>query len=159
MIMEIRPYKESDYIEIADLFHSAVHSIDSALYSQEEIEAWAPTPLNYQFWKARLLVKKPFLAIKDSIIVGFVELEIDGHIDCLYVHPDFQSKGVGKALVNKVLKVANERGVKRLYVEASKVAKPLFEQFGFELLQTNRVSLNGQILINYSMSLSEIPRK
>jgi putative acetyltransferase len=83
--MEIRNYRCSDYVEIADLFHDSIHAIPASIYSEEELEAWSPTPPDYDHWKERLARKQPFLAVKDKIIVGFIELESDGHIDCLYV--------------------------------------------------------------------------
>jgi putative acetyltransferase len=155
--MEIRPYQESDYVEIADLFHTSVHSIDRTIYSEEELEAWAPTPPNYEFWKARLAEKKPFVAVKSNTIVGFIELESNGHIDCLYVHKGFQGLGIASSLLKHVMQVANDKGINKLHVEASKVAMPLFKKYGFELLKTNTVNLRGQSLTNYCMSSSSKP--
>jgi putative acetyltransferase len=150
--MEIRPYQDFDYVEIADLFHNAVHSIDNGVYSKEELEAWAPTPTDYVFWKERLDIKKPFVALEGNIVVGFIELESNGHIDCLYVHKDHQGLGIATELMQYLIKEANLRGISKLHVEASKVAKPLFEKHGFNLQKTNIVKLREQILTNYSMS-------
>ncbi len=83
--MNIRPYQESDAMELANLFHDSVHAIAPEIYSNEEKEAWVPTPPEYTDWKLRLTKKQPFVAIKQNVIVGFIELEDDGHIDCLYI--------------------------------------------------------------------------
>ena len=155
--MEIRPYQDSDHAEIADLFHDSIHAIDRSIYSEEELEAWAPTPPDYDFWKKRLSAKKPFLAINSNAIVGFIELENDGHIDCLYVHKDYQGLGVASELLQYLKQTAHDRGINELYVEASKVAMPLFKKHGFELLKTNRVNLRGQSLTNYRMASSAQP--
>lgn len=155
--MEIRPYQDSDSVEITDLFHHSVHSIDKAIYSNEELEAWAPTPPDYDFWKKRLATKKPFVALEGNIVVGFIELENDGHIDCLYVHKDHQGLGIASKLLQYLISVANDRGIDKLHVEASKVAMPLFEKYDFNLQKTNTVKLRGQILTNYCMSSSSQP--
>ncbi len=155
--MEIRPYQESDCFEIADLFHDSVHAIDHSLYSKEQLEAWAPTPPDYEFWNNRLRVKKPFVAIIDNTIVGFIELEGDGHIDCLYVHKDYQGAGVASRLLEHLQAVARERGIRQLQVEASKVAMPLFKKYGFKLQSSNTVALRGQSLTNYCMSAIALP--
>ncbi len=57
--MRIRPYQSSDAREIADLYHNAVHAIDGAYYSREQVEAWAPTPPDYVHWQRRLDQKQP----------------------------------------------------------------------------------------------------
>lgn len=155
--MEIRSYQDSDYVEIADLFHDSIHAIDKSIYSKEELEAWAPTPPDYNFWRERLAVKKPFVAIKGNVIVGFIELEGDGHIDCLYIHKNYQGLGIASKLLQHLMKNAHDRGINKLHVEASKVAMPLFKKYGFKLLKTNTVNLRGQSLTNYCMSSSTKP--
>ncbi|MFA9394563.1 MAG: GNAT family N-acetyltransferase [Halodesulfovibrio sp.] len=151
--MNIRSYKESDAMELANLFHDSVHAISTKVYSEEEKEAWAPTPSDYSAWKSRLVKKQPFVACKKNVIVGFIELEEDGHIDCLYVHKDYQGLGIGSRLLEHLVQKAHDSGIASLYVEASKVAVPLFEKFDFRYKSTNKKSLRGQILINYHMTL------
>ena len=149
--MKIVNYSPLRAVEIADLFHRCIHSIDTSAYSTGQQEAWAPTPPDYQRWTARLLVKKPYLAIIDNKVAGFIELESDGHIDCMYTSADFQRRGVATALFNHILVLARNSGNKQLYVEASIIAKPLFEKLGFSVLKENKVQLNQQTLINYKM--------
>ena len=156
--MQIRDYQNSDYVEIADLFHDSVHAISTSFYSRDELEAWAPTPTDYNFWQERLSVKKPFVALKDEKIVGFIELEADGHIDCLYVHKNYQGEGIASKLLQHIQDIALTQGIHKLHVEASKVAKPLFEKHGFALQRTNTVNLRGQSLINYIMLLNIKPQ-
>jgi putative acetyltransferase len=90
--MIIRPFKTTDAKDIADLFHGAVHSISPSIYSTEQLEAWAPTPPDYSMWAKRVERTQPFVATIGDIIVGFIELEADGHIDCLYVHRDYRER-------------------------------------------------------------------
>lgn len=154
----IRNYTPNDAREITNLFYASVHSVAPDFYSLEQKEAWAPTPPNYESWQERLAIKKPFIAVKKNLngqdtIAGFIELEDDGHIDCLYVHPEHQHQGIATALLVHLITVARERGINGLFVGASMVAKPLFEKYGFKETRINEVSLRGQVLINYSMTL------
>lgn len=151
--MEIRDYRPTDFREITDLFHKTVHSISTSIYSKEALEAWAPSPPNYEQWKTRLIIKKPFVAIKGDEIIGFIELESDGHIDCLYVHYDYQGQGVANELFNHLMKKAIEQKLTNLYVEASMLAVPLFRKKGFEVLRMNEIERGGVTLVNYSMSM------
>ena len=151
--MKIKNYNARYSKEITDLFCSAVHAIDSNLYSPEQKDAWAPRPPDYQFWQQRLEAKKPILAMVDGRVAGFIELESDGHIDCLYVHPDSQKLGYGTKLLDHVILLAKESGCIRLYVEASEVALPLFKKMGFLMVQENILEWRGVKLINYTMAL------
>ncbi len=158
--MQIRAYRQIDTDQIADLFHGAVHSISRVLYDSAQKEAWAPTPPDYVEWQARLSEKKPLVAVQNNRVVGFLELEKgenkgsnQGHIDCFYVHKDHQGEGVGKALLMTAIKRARELKYAAIIVEASKVARPVFEMAGFRYKRANKVALRGQILENYSMML------
>jgi putative acetyltransferase len=154
--MKIRNYRMEDSDEIADLFHGAVHSLVDENYSAEELEAWAPTPPDYEHWRERLSIKKPYVAERDGRIVGFIELEPDGHIDCFYTHKDFQRRGVGSELYEHLSREADVLGIQNFHVEASEVAKPFFLREGFVLERTNRLERGGQILTNYTMKLRRV---
>ncbi len=149
--MEIRDYRNSDADEIADLFHGSVHALASDGYTSDELEAWAPTPPDYSHWRSRLEVKQPYVACRDGMIVGFIELEDDGHIDCFYTHGDFQRQGVGRALYAHMLREARRRGIRDFHVEASAIARPFFEKTGWRFVRENRIERRGQILTNFSM--------
>ncbi|HIF94684.1 MAG TPA: GNAT family N-acetyltransferase [Myxococcales bacterium] len=151
--MLIRDYDPEDANEVADLFHDSVHGIDSPTLSPAQLEAWAPTPPDYPAWRTRLTIKMPYLACSDGKIIGFIELEADGHIDCFYTHADHQRQGVGAALYAHLLAQAGVREIVDLYVEASEIARPFFEKSGFALGKRNRIERGGEILTNYSMTL------
>ena len=152
--MLIRDYQIEDADEIADLFHDSVHGIVSPTLSAAQLEAWAPTPPDYAAWRTRLSVKRPYLACLDGKILGFIELEADGHIDCFYTHTDFQRQGVGAALYAHLIGRAEEREIVDLHVEASEIARPFFEREGFVLGRQNRIERGGEVLTNYSMTLT-----
>lgn len=147
----IRDYRDEDAEEIAELFHGAVHSLLDQGYSAEQLEAWSPTPPDRAHWRARLAERRPFVACEDGRIVGFIELEDDGHIDCFYTHRDCQRRGVGRRLFDHLLAEARARGLRELYVEASAIARPFFERAGFVLEKTNRIERRGVVLENHSM--------
>lgn len=148
--MNIQTYKNEWARDIADLFFQSVHAIDPSVYTREQKEAWAPTP-DYERWSERLARKRPFVAMIENHIVGFIELDTDGHIDCTYTHPDFQGIGVASSLYEYLFVKAKEAGIKSLYVEASLIAKPFFEHRGFSVVKKNEVQRNGVTLVNFSM--------
>lgn len=143
--------------EIAELFFQAVNHIPPSLYSAEQKAAWTAVNsndlgrINYDYWATRLGTTKPFVALIEDRIAGFMELDADGHIDCAYTHPDFQKRGVASALFEHLLLAAQAQNIARLYTEASLVAKPFFEHLGFATLRQNQIHKNGVVLTNFSM--------
>ncbi|MEZ9229587.1 GNAT family N-acetyltransferase [Vibrio amylolyticus] len=155
--MEIIEYSSNRAKDVADLFFMSVHSIDSSIYSEEQKRVWAPSPIDYVSWGKRLESKRPYLLLINEQLAGFIELESDGHIDCAYVSPMFQRKGVATALLKYVLDKAKNLELKLLYVEASIVAKPLFEKIGFVVDTENRIVRKDIVLKNYSMHIKLKP--
>lgn len=149
--MNIGRYCNTRAREIADLYFESVHAIPESVYTKEQKLAWAPFPINYKNWAERLSTKKPFIAIINNKVAGFIELDEDGHIDCTYTHPEFQRLGVASALYQHLLSEAKNRCLNRLYVEASFIAKPFFEKRGFSIIKKNEIQRNGVVLVNFSM--------
>ena len=50
--MDIRCYSPAWARDIADLYYQSVHAIDSAVYTPEQKQAWAPAPIDYQVGRA-----------------------------------------------------------------------------------------------------------
>ena len=144
-------YYDGQYKAVADVFHNAIHLTTSEHYSEEQILAWAPVPIDYNRWRARCDLKRPFLYCLEDEIIGFIELDPDGHIDCHYVHPVHNRKGIGTALLRHVLQVATAAKLPRLYVEASHVAKNLYLQHNFSILAENHVTKGTVTLVNWQM--------
>ncbi|MGQ3890777.1 GNAT family N-acetyltransferase [Legionella sp. CNM-4043-24] len=84
-------------------------------------------------------------------IVGFMEFESNGHIDCFYCHHQYQGKGVGKALMKYIKNIAEDNGISRVWAEVSITAKPFFEKQGFEVVKKQTVNLRGVELVNFVM--------
>ena len=151
MTIQISDYHPSQYKAIADIFHAAVHTIDNKIYSETQQEAWAPTPPDYDFWRKKLATSRPFVALHNDRVIAFAELENDGYIDCFYVAPEYQGQGVASRLYQHLENSARERGMTKLFVEASLLIKPLFLNRGFDIQKKNRVRRNGETLCNFSM--------
>lgn len=137
--------------EIADIFHGAVHRVASARYTAEQVEAWAPTPVDHAYWKLRCELKRPFVSLDAGRLTGFLEFDPDGHIDCHYVHPDRNRRGIGAALLRHVLDLADALALPRVYVEASHIARGLYLRHGFRVESANLVTRRGVTFENWKM--------
>jgi putative acetyltransferase len=130
---------------------AAVHEIASAVYTPEQCLAWAARRPNHDHWKNRCELKRPFVAVVESEIAGFLELDTDGHIDCAYINPKFQRRGIMTRLVEHAVSTCFSMKIHRVYVEASICAKPMFEKVGFNTVSENIVDLKTVQLLNYKM--------
>ncbi|WP_119458346.1 GNAT family N-acetyltransferase [Rhodospirillaceae bacterium SYSU D60014] len=152
--MQIRPYETADAERLCALFFDAIRETGRRNYSAQQVEAWAPCrPDPHQFDEVatdgRILL---VVVNNEGDPIAYGDLEADGHIDHLFCRPDVVGTGVASALYDELEKVALERGMTRLYVEASEAARPLFARKDFALLERRDFQLRGVLIHNYAMA-------
>jgi len=149
----VRRYQDNDAEFLSKIYYHTIHTINAKDYTKEQLDAWAPwsSVHDYIGWKEKLEKIKPFVALIDVVIVGFAEFEPNGHIDCFYVHHEFQGSGVGSTLMAEVVKDAARKALHRIYAEVSITAKPFFEKQGFSVVKQQTVTIRGAELTNYVM--------
>lgn len=148
----IRHYIADDAQQLANIYYYTIHNINVQDYSEEQVNAWAPSSsLELTSWKKKWGTIPPLVALMDNKIVGFTEFEPNGHIDCFYVHHEYQGFGIGSSLMNEIFKKANDLNLKRVFAEVSITAKPFFEAKGFKVVKQQNVDIRGVKLTNFIM--------
>jgi putative acetyltransferase len=150
--VSLRPYLPADARRCAEIFRSSIDELAADDYDEDQREAWASRADDEQAFGARLSGALTLLALIDGAVAGFASLKGADQIDMLFVDPEFARQGVGRTLVEALTKLAEARGAKRLTVEASDVAKALFERQGFTSQQRNLVRVGDQWLANTTMT-------
>jgi putative acetyltransferase len=150
-LITVRPYRADDVGSLIALFRASVRSIALRDYNESQLRAWAPDLIDADQFGRRCLAKSTWIAVAESEIAGFSDLEPDGHVDMLYVHPKFQRAGVARALLSHIERLARSEGLPRLYAEASITARPVFESMGFHVIVSQTVTVRGESLMNYRM--------
>lgn len=84
-------------------------------------------------------------------MVGFAEFETNGHIDCFYVHHDFQRVGIGSSLMSAIENDARTNKISRIFAEVSITAKPFFQRNGFVVIKEQCKLIRGVELTNFIM--------
>lgn len=147
----LRPFKPTDIDALIELFRLSVRRGTAEHYSHAQRIAWAPDVIDREHWLNKQQNKQTWVASLNHTMAGFADLEPDGHIDMLFVHPDFYRRGIATLLLEKLEQEAKRQSISRLFVEASLTAYPVFENAGFSVNARQTVHHNGQDFINFRM--------
>jgi putative acetyltransferase len=153
MRMYIRSFRSGDAPALAWIFHAAVHQVGGLHYSPEQLNAWAPVVPDPERFLEQGADRRILLVAADDSDrpLAFGDLEMNGHIDHLYCHPDVAGTGVASALYDQLEAAARDRGVGRLHVEASEPARRFFLRKGFIVLRRREFTLGGVAIHNFAM--------
>jgi GNAT superfamily N-acetyltransferase len=151
--IQVRRYQDGDAKFLSQIYYNTIHTVNAKDYTKEQLDAWAPwsSVQDYSGWQEKFEKIKPFVALIDDKIVGFAEFEPNGHIDCFYVHHEFQGSGIGSALIHKIEKEAADKSITRVYAEVSITARPFFEAKEFQVTKQQTVQIRGVELITFVM--------
>ena len=149
--LRIRDFQPADLLEIMRLFHDTVHEINSRDYAAEQVDAWAPKIPDESRWLEKLRSTFTYVAEANGQIVGFANLERNGHLDCLYTHYMHQGTGIASRLLSEIETRARAIGARRLFTEASLTARQFFQRRGFRIVRESEVVRSGVRLRNYVM--------
>ena len=123
----IRPLTEADIPEMQSLFRSTVLFINTKDYTQEEAEDWASCGDSVVRWKKHLSNHQFVGAFNtDNKMVGYSSMNKDGYLHSMFVHKDWQGKGIASLLLTEVENMARQFGVTRITSEVSLTARPFF---------------------------------
>jgi putative acetyltransferase len=144
----LREARESDVPDLARIYAASIRELGPEYYSPEGIEAWAASAEETRF-RDFVLGPHTLVAEDASGPVGFAGMEKTGRIASLFVRPDRARQGVGSQLLEALLR--RPEAPTRLWTQASELSRPLFEKFGFTLVETEVVERRGAELVRYVM--------
>lgn len=147
----VRDMAADEAMQLWQLFHDTIHSVNSVHYTATQLNAWAPPTPDVAAWTARMASVQPFVATMDGTIVGFSDLQPDGLIDFLYVHHAWQGQGVASALLAEVERRAEIAALGQLHSFVSRTAEPVFLKHGFVVDYRQQVEVRGVRLPNCHM--------
>lgn len=145
--MFIRKYESTDCKEMAELFFNTVHSVNVKDYTKQQLDAWASGQVDLEKWDHSFQEHFSIVAVENDIIVGFGDIDKTGYLDRLYVHKNYQGKGIATAICDQLESKIKEN----IITHASITAKPFFEKRGYKVVKEQQVERNGIFLKNYIM--------
>lgn len=173
-MITIRQYTAEDAKQALDIFRLSIKDIDESEYSFEQKQAWLGA-IDNDFdknienqrqqanWQQRLDKTKPLIATDNkNTMIGFIEFLIDqdqcnqfkcgeAYIDCLYVHPKYQRRGVAQILYDEMWLSLLKNNIEIVWVYASKLAYSFFLKQGFKIVEQQAVKRHNVSLERYLM--------
>lgn len=190
--MYLRKYHSSDCAALAALFYETIHTVNARDYSQEQLDAWADGHVDLDAWNESFLAHNTYVAVQEcvdaddidsrasdstdtapgktggspanALIIGFGDMDDTGYLDRLYVHKDYQGRGVATAICDRLEEdfclscgrlLPNSAVQKRkndtFTTHASITARPFFEKRGYTVVKAQQVVRKGISIRNYIM--------
>jgi putative acetyltransferase len=150
--VEVRPFVIEDGERTLRIFERAIQITARSRYSAREVAAWLGPSRDPATWSADRLAAGTFVADISGAVVGFTDLSADGYVDRLFVDPDHGRRGIAAALLDHVRRLAVDRGIAELSTHASLVARPVFENAGFQVSYEEAVEKEGEVLRRFFMT-------
>ncbi len=150
--LRIRTAGHDDIPAMKSLYRETIRTINAADYAPEQVAAWSGTIERNDALTRRIETQFFYVAVSENDeILGFASFEMPDHLDMMYVHKNHQRRGIGTALLRKILETAESLHVRRIVSRVSITAKPFFERHGFHIVEEKTVTIGDVALTNFEM--------
>lgn len=100
--MVIREYQPLDCEVLAELFYNTVHTVNVKDYTKEQLDVWATGIVDLEKWNQSFEEHYSLVATDGEVIIGFGDINKAGYLERLFVHSDYQRKGIATAICNQL---------------------------------------------------------
>ncbi|MBE8965949.1 GNAT family N-acetyltransferase [Nostocales cyanobacterium LEGE 12452] len=146
--ISLRPAQETDAWVLSAIHIAAIKSLPATFYTQKELLAWRnyrDKPDGSNILK-NMKAESFWVAVEGDVVIGFASFIVDELIG-LYVHPKYQGKGIGRALVQHFCDKATEQGIDKVITTASLYAEGFYLRLGFTAIQKAPHYLRNGIVV------------
>ena len=133
--MDIRRINVDKVTEALNLVWDVFLKFEAKDYTEEGVKLFKDSIDNKEF----ISKMKFFGAYVDNNLIGVISTRDKCHISLLFIKEEFQKQGIGKELINYVMKFNN---VNFMTVNSSIYAKSFYEHLGFVCLKDEQ-NVNG----------------
>jgi putative acetyltransferase len=154
MEIDIRQAKIEDLPFITSIFRDTIIHINSKDYSDKQIRVWSSGANDVDKWEERIKNSYFIVAENRDNIVGFAYLIKGYYFDGLFVHKDFQHKGIGTHLLRIIESQVISEGFEIIKSDVSITALPFFENQFYDVDKKQMKNFKGMKFENYLVSKS-----
>jgi putative acetyltransferase len=154
MQCEIRRARSEDIHSLARIYRESIRHLGKHHYSVDQVAAWSSFSGDTDVFQDWINEATTFVAVTgDDGCIGFGGLQAHGRISSLFVAPEFMRRGVAASLLERLLDEARLRGLDTVTTEASEFSRPLFQKYGFTLIEVEHTEFKGVGFSRYVMRL------
>ena len=146
--ISLRPAQETDAWVLSAIHIAAIKALPATFYTRKELLTWRNNrdkPDGSNILKS-MKTESFWVALKGGVIIGFASFIVDELIG-LYVHPKYQGKGIGRALVQHFCNEATNQGINKVITTASLYAEGFYLRLGFTAIQRAPHYLRSGIVV------------
>ena len=109
--MNLRQITIKDQLELKKIYFDSIQSLDEKIYSQEQKRAWSSQAWDNPNFDKLITQGKGWLLTEQSEIIAFATRYPNNRISLFYCKGEFQRKGYGSKLLNKLEDEAKKEGL------------------------------------------------
>jgi len=145
----IRPARETDLPKILELIHHTIKVCYPEIYRPKVIGYF----LNYHNPTeiARRMREEILLVLEESDIIKATGFIVSDELGGVYVDPSCQRRGMGTAVVNRLLELAKKNKIERLVLHSTPTAKHMYDKLGFTVVYKKIEYIGDEPLEYYRM--------
>ena len=152
MFINLRRITVNDQLELKKVYFDSIQSLDEKIYSQDQKRAWSSQAWDNPIFDKVITKGKGWLLTEKGIIVAFATRYPIDRIALFYCKGEFQRKGCGSKLLNKLEDDAKKEGLDSLSTEASLISYKLFLKNEWEIIRKEKVIINNIFFERYKMA-------
>lgn len=143
----IRLFQPDDAPSLSAITQSSIRRLGLRYYSHEQVQAWASRrPSAKRFIERAEAGALILVATAGGVVpIAYALIEDDSegeaHLDMLYCHHQHTRRGIADALIGIAEQSVRANGSRRIYTEASELARSAFERAGYGLLRRRDFTL------------------
>jgi len=140
-MMRIRKFKTEDAKEVSRLISKTLRKINSKDYSKKTVN----TLINHRSPKkiiSKSETRHYYLAVEGSKIIGVGSYSEDD-LHSFFVLPEYLGKGVGRKIIERVLKEVVKEGIKVMNCASTPYAENFYKKIGFKKIKKKTVDYFG----------------
>ncbi|MDH7444731.1 GNAT family N-acetyltransferase [Aquimarina sp. 2201CG14-23] len=141
---------DSDLTLMQRLFYQTVTIYGSKIFTKSEVKIYSRLAADKNYWKEKFKNDFVYNAKLNGEIIGSFLLNRDGVIEYIFVHQNYQGRGIAKKLYAVMEEVAKEHNVSTLTTQINAVTKTFFRKNGFEIIENVEKVVGGEEEVSYS---------
>lgn len=149
--MTLRNYLPTDAESLAAVYRDAARNLGRQRYTDAQTSVWALHPEDLEQFRVALSAGQTICAVVGGSPVAFGQLHPADHIAYLYCHSAHARRGYASAILAALEARAAADRIPLLQVEASGVARPFFERFGYQVIEEERPVRHGLEFLRFKM--------